>query len=131
MNKFNSTIFFSFIFLITIISCEKNEIETPIVLKDGTSKIYVKDEFNELVPNATVILYGANTDSNPAVTNIYDTVYTNAEGFVNYTIKNINENNPSGVVVLDIKAQKLNKIGQGIIKIEAETINEETVFIQP
>jgi hypothetical protein len=36
----------------------------------------------------------------------------------------------AGVAVLDIKAQKLNKIGQGIIKIEAEKVNEETVFIQ-
>jgi hypothetical protein len=35
------------------------------------------------------------------------------------------------VAVLDIKAQKGNKVGQGIIKIEPETINEETVYIQP
>jgi hypothetical protein len=36
----------------------------------------------------------------------------------------------AGVAVLDIKAQKQNMIGQGIIKIEAEKINEETVYIQ-
>jgi len=120
-----------YFFGIFLSSCDKKEIETPTVLKDGTSKIYVKDEFNDLVPYATVILHDANTGSNSVITNNYDTVYTNAEGFVIYTIKNINENNPSGVAVLDIKAKKLNKIGTGIIKIEAEKINEETVFIQP
>ncbi|MEY4659245.1 MAG: hypothetical protein RJB36_1011, partial [Bacteroidota bacterium] len=37
----------------------------------------------------------------------------------------------AGVAVLDIDAKKGNKSGAGIIKIEAEKVNEETVYIQP
>ena len=37
----------------------------------------------------------------------------------------------SGVAVLSIKVLKGNKNGIGIIKIEEEKVNEETVFIQP
>jgi hypothetical protein len=35
------------------------------------------------------------------------------------------------VLPLDIEAYKGNRQGQGIIKIEAEKTNEETVIIQP
>ncbi len=35
-----------------------------------------------------------------------------------------------GVAVLNIEASKDGAVGQGIIKVEQETISEETVFIQ-
>jgi hypothetical protein len=37
----------------------------------------------------------------------------------------------AGVAVLSIKVEKDDKSGIGIIKVEEEKVNEETVFIQP
>ena len=78
-----------------------------------------------------VILYGTNTGGTPQQVAVFDTAYTNSTGLASFNYNDIYQLGQAGVAVLDIKAQKLNKIGQGIIKIEAETINEETVFIQP
>jgi len=78
-----------------------------------------------------VILYGTNTSSTPQTVAVFDTLYTNSAGLASFNFNDIYQLGQAGVAVLDIKAQKLNKIGQGIIKIEAETVNEETVFIQP
>jgi hypothetical protein len=78
-----------------------------------------------------VVLYGTNTAGTPQQVAVFDTSYTNVEGMATFNYNDIYQLGQAGVAVLDIKAQKLNKIGQGIIKIEAETTNEETVFIQP
>ena len=98
---------------------------------DTIANIYVKDEENLSVSGAMVILYGTNTSNNPQQVAVFDTAYTNSTGLASFNYNDIYQLGQAGVAVLDIKAQKLNKIGQGIIKIEAETINEETVYIQP
>ncbi len=99
--------------------------------KDTIANIYVKDDNNILVDQAMVVLYGTNTAGTPQQVAVFDTAYTNVEGMATFNYNDIYQLGQAGVAVLDIKAQKLNKIGQGIIKIEAETTNEETVFIQP
>jgi hypothetical protein len=98
---------------------------------DTIANIYVKDETNLSVSGAMVILYGTNTGNTPQQVAVFDTLYTNSTGLASFNFNDIYQLGQAGVAVLDIKAQKLNRIGQGIIKIEAETVNEETVFIQP
>ncbi len=122
----NKIIFFSALFLVATVAvsgCRKK--------KDTIANVYVKDDNNILVDQAMVVLYGTNTAGTPQQVAVFDTSYTNVEGMATFNYNDIYQLGQAGVAVLDIKAQKLNKIGQGIIKIEAETTNEETVFIQP
>ena len=111
------------LFAFTYTSCRKKG--------DTIANIYVKDETNLSVSGAMVILYGTNTGNTPQQVAVFDTLYTNSTGLASFNFNDIYQLGQAGVAVLDIKAQKLNRIGQGIIKIEAETVNEETVFIQP
>ena len=114
---------FAAITLVSLTSCRKK--------LDTIAHIYVKDETNASVSNAMVVLYGTNTQSTPQQVAVYDTAYTNANGLATFNYNELYQLGQAGVAVLDIKAQKGNKVGQGIIKIEPETINEETVYIQP
>ena len=109
--------------LISLSACRKK--------MDTAAHIYVKDETNASVSNAMVVLYGTNTQETPQQVAVFDTAYTNANGLATFNYNELYQLGQAGVAVLDIKAQKGNKIGQGIIKIEAEKVNEETVFIQP
>jgi hypothetical protein len=122
----NKIIFFSALFIVASVAvsgCRKK--------KDTIANVYVKDDNSILVDQAMVVLYGTNTAGTPQQVAVFDTSYTNVEGMATFNYNDIYQLGQAGVAVLDIKAQKLNKIGQGIIKIEAETTNEETVFIQP
>ena len=109
--------------LVSLSACRKK--------MDTVAHIYVKDETNASVSNAMVVLYGTNTKQTPQQVAVFDTAYTNANGLATFNYNELYQLGQAGVAVLDIKAQKGNKIGQGIIKIEAEKVNEETVFIQP
>jgi hypothetical protein len=96
------------------------------------ANIYVRDESNAVVEGAMVVLYGTNTQNPPtSPVAVRDTSFTNAAGLASFNYNDIYQLGQAGVAVLDIQAQLLNKIGQGIIKIEPEQVNEETVFIQP
>ncbi len=97
--------------------------------KDTLAHIYVKNNTNQSVDNAMVVLYGTNTAGTPQQVAVFDTAYTNIEGLATFNFNEIYQLGQAGVAVLDIKAQKLNQIGIGIIKIEAEKLNEETVII--
>lgn len=97
--------------------------------KDTLAHIYVKNNTNQSVDNAMVVLYGTNTAGTPQQVAVFDTSYTNVEGLATFNFNEIYQLGQAGVAVLDIKAQKLNQIGIGIIKIEAEKLNEETVVI--
>lgn len=108
--------------VLTLGSCRKK--------KDTIANIYVLNSTNEPQQNAMVILYGTNTAGTPQQVAVFDTAYTNVSGMASFNYNDIYQLGQAGVAVLDIKAQKQNMIGQGIIKIEAEKINEETVFIQ-
>lgn len=99
--------------------------------KDTIANIYVRDENDKIVDNAMVILYGTNTAGTPKQVAVFDTAFTNTSGLASFNYNRLYQLGQAGVAVLDIKAQKQNKIGKGIIKVEAEKINEETVFINP
>ena len=97
---------------------------------DTIANIYVLDDQNQPVSDAQVVLYGTNTASVPSQVAVFDTAFTNVSGMASFNYNDLYQLGQAGVAVLDIKAEKLGMIGQGIIKIEAETVNEETVFIQ-
>ena len=109
--------------LVSLSACRKK--------MDTVAHIYVKDENNASVSNAMVVLYGTNTQQTPQQVAVYDTAYTNVNGLATFNYNELYQLGQACVAVLDIKAQKGNKVGQGIIKIEAEKVNEETVYIQP
>ena len=109
--------------LIGLNACVKKE--------DTIAKIEVRDENNALVEQAMVVLHGTSTCNCPSQVDVYDTAYTNAAGIATFNYNEIYQLGQAGVAVLDIEAYKGNRQGQGIIKIEAEKTNEETVIIQP
>ena len=109
--------------LIVIGSCVKKE--------DTIAKIEVRDENNDVVEQAMVVLHGTSTCNCPSQVAVWDTAYTNAAGIATFNYNEIYQLGQAGVAVLDINAYKANRFGQGIIKIEAEMTNEETVIIQP
>jgi len=111
------------IVLIGLNACVKKE--------DTIAKIEVRDENNALVEQAMVVLHGTSTCNCPSQVVVYDTAYTNAAGIATFNYNEIYQLGQAGVAVLDIEAYKGNRQGQGIIKIEAEKTNEETVIIQP
>lgn len=103
---------------------------------DTMANVYVRDEGNTAVSDATVILYGTATGNpvgttTPGIVNINDTIYTNSSGLASFNLNDVYQLGQAGVAILDVKAKKANKIGTGIIKIEAEKMNETTIFIQP
>lgn len=102
------------------------------VKKESTiAKIEVRDENNDVVEQAMVVLYGTSTCNCPSQVVVFDTAYTNAAGVATFNYDEIYQLGQAGVAVLDIEASKGNRFGQGIIKIEAEKTNEESVIIQP
>ena len=109
--------------LIVIGSCVKKE--------DTIAKIEVRDENNDVVEQAMVVLHGTSTCNCHSQVAVWDTAYTNAAGIATFNYNEIYQLGQAGVAVLDINAYKANRFGQGIIKIEAEMTNEETVIIQP
>ncbi|MFM7758614.1 MAG: hypothetical protein ACKO6J_06715 [Crocinitomicaceae bacterium] len=115
--------YFLCILVVMTTSCRKK--------KDTLANVEVLDENNVPVESAMVVLFGTNTGGTPQQVAVFDTSYSNSSGIASFNFNYIYQLGQAGVAVLDIKAQKLNKIGQGIIKIEAEKVNEETVSIQP
>jgi hypothetical protein len=116
-------IIFAITAISSLVSCRKK--------KDTIANVYVKDENDDIVSGAMVILYGTNTAGTPQQVAVFDTVYSNSSGLASFNYNDLYQLGQAGVAVLDIKAQKQNKVGQGIIKIEAEKVNEETVYINP
>lgn len=125
-----------YIFLIAVASSVVFSMSSCRKKGDTIANIYVRDESNNAVANATVILYGTPTGNpvgtnSPGFVNINDTIYSNTSGLASFNLNDVYQLGQAGVAILDIKAQKANKIGTGIIKIEAEKTNEATIFIQP
>ena len=111
------------LFFVIISSCVNKE--------DTIAKIEIRDENNDVVEQAMVVLYGTSTCNCPSQVAVSDTAYTNAAGIATFNYNEIYQLGQAGVAVLDINAYKANRFGQGIIKIEAEVTNEETIIIQP
>ncbi len=117
-------VFLSFLVIGSLLmtSCRKK--------KDTIANIRVLDSSGQPVDQCMVVLYGTNSLGTPQQVSVYDTLYTNADGIANFNFNYFYQLGHKGVAVLDIKAQKGSQIGQGIIKIESEVVNEENVYIQ-
>ena len=118
------TLFSLIILTVTVLSACKKQADT-------IANIYVQDEAGLFVDSAIVILYGENTTGLPNQIVVFDTAFTNSKGMATFDYNYLFKPGQSGVAVLSIKVEKDDKNGIGIIKIEEEKVNEETVFIQP
>ncbi len=99
--------------------------------KDTSAKVYVKDSNNNAVFNARVVLYPTGTVPGGEINvEVYDTSYTNQEGFATFHFNETYQLGQAGVVVLNIEATKDGNTGQGVVKVEEEVQTEVTVFIQ-
>lgn len=98
---------------------------------DTIARITVRDTANMLVPNARVILFGTSTTDpiQPVVRR--DTAFTNSSGVAVFNYNDIYQLGQAGFAVLDIIVRKEDMTGSGIIKVEEEKENTQTVFIQP
>lgn len=98
---------------------------------DTIARITVRDTASMLVPNARVILYGTSTTEpiQPVVRR--DTAFTNSSGVAIFNYNDIYQLGQAGFAVLDIIVTKNDLSGSGIIKVEEEKENTQTVFIQP
>ncbi|PWH85604.1 hypothetical protein DIT68_08170 [Brumimicrobium oceani] len=104
-------------------SCNKKE--------DTIAKVKVLDTANAIVVGARVILYGTSTKVPVEPVIRRDTAFTNTSGIAIFNYNDVYQTGQAGVAVLDIDAKKDDLKGKGIIKIEQETENVATVFIQP
>jgi len=98
---------------------------------DTIARITVRDTANMLVPDARVILFGTSTTSpiQPVVRR--DTAFTNSSGVAVFNYNDIYQLGQAGFAVLDIIVTKNDLSGSGIVKVEEEVENTQTVFIQP
>jgi hypothetical protein len=98
--------------------------------KDTIANVYVRDAANVPVLGCKVILKGVSTTTNQAGVTVYDTAYSDENGLASFNFNDEYQLGQAGVFVLNIDAKKNGLKGTGIIKIEEEVTNEETVFIQ-
>jgi len=118
-----SSIFISFLFLLgstLFYSCHKT--------KDTTAKITVRDKNSNLVIGAWVRVFGNSTTTNTSIIN--DSIQSDYKGEVIFNYNKIYKAGQAGVAVLDIIGRKGALYGKGIIKIEPEIENKETIYLQ-
>ncbi|WP_306640703.1 hypothetical protein [Sanyastnella coralliicola] len=112
------------LFSVAILSCNKVE--------ETIATVQVVNSFGSAVSGAEVRLYAVGTPSDDQIGEIrFDTTQTtNASGKVSFNFTDFYKQGQAGFVVLDIEASKGTLYGQGIIKIEEEETNEESVTIE-
>jgi hypothetical protein len=107
----------------TVYSCKKT--------KETVAEVTVLNDSGSPVPGATVRLYGK---PSPGSTNLnpirFDTLgTTNGSGKVTFNFSDFYKKGQAGFAVLDIQVCKGTLAGTGIIKIQEETTNEESVTV--
>lgn len=107
------------------VSCRK---EAPTL-----AKIQVLDSNGTPCPGVAVRLFPEPTLTPHGTIVIDDLLYTDADGFVVFDYSDEYELGQSGFAVLNIEATSSDglQFGEGIIKVEEERLNQETVIIQP
>ena len=109
---------------LAITSCRR---EDPTI-----ATIFVKNTTETFVPGAEVRLFGvegANTETEHGEIRIDTTGTTNGAGQVTFDLSEFYELGQSGLFVLQVEVAKGEQFGEGIIKVEEETDNEETIII--
>ena len=125
LNSVNAAFLVLLVVAAATVSCRKKA--------DTIAIITVQDIDQNAVDNAMVILKGAPSSAEYANKEIIidDTVFTDEFGKARFNYNETYQLGQAGVAVLDIVAIKDTLVGTGIIKIEEETTNEETVIVQP
>jgi hypothetical protein len=118
---------FSFVLLCSVLfvfsSCEKD--------KETIATVLVLDQDGMPVPGATVRLFGAPSEDCVGCELRFDTTaLTNGTGKVTFNFSDFYKKGQAGFAVLDIEATKGSLAGTGIIKIEEEQTNDESVTIE-
>lgn len=109
---------------ISLFSCRK---ESPTI-----AKVRVVDTSGAPFPGAMVRLYPTPTVIDHGAIIIDDTLYTDVDGYCTFDYTDNYNLGQAGFAVLDIEVRSGDTLyGEGIIKIEEEKTNEETVIIQP
>jgi hypothetical protein len=105
-------------------ACKKEE--------ETIATIIIKNELGQVVPGATVRLYGQGSVDDDFIGEIrFDTTaVTNGTGKVSFNFSEFYKQGQAGFVVLDIEATKGALFGDGIIKVEEETTTEEVVILE-
>ncbi len=119
-NKFYLVFLFALFSMTAFVGCRKKQ-ETLV-------KIHVRDDANQSVANARVILYGQSSSGQSSVV-LFDTTYTNSAGEALFNFDDVYQLGQAGVAVLNIDVLSGALTGQGIIKVVEETTSEETVII--
>lgn len=97
---------------------------------DTLAKIVIRDVEGFTVSGATVSLVGEPSQQG-VESEVGDTTESNAAGEAIFNLNDLYRKGQAGVAVLNIYAQKDSLYGSGVIKIEAERTNTETVVVQP
>lgn len=121
-----SLLFIGALFLLNLVltSCESKE---PSVLR-----VFVRDENNDLLPKAKVIIIG-DTKSSPETMDYVDTLFSDAQGIAEFNMDAFYE--ASGKKVhsgyFDILVKYLNKQTTGYTRVKEHVISVETVRFEP
>ena len=101
-------------------------------IEDTVAVVYVQNSLGAPVQGAEVRLYavGSGTQSYIGELRFDTTQVTNAAGSVSFNFSEYYKQGQAGFAVLDIEATKGSLTGIGIIKIEEELTNEQTVIME-
>lgn len=101
--------------------------------KETIANVIVVNQEGNVVPGATVRLYGKPSANSTNTNDVrFDTLgTTNSAGKVSFNFSEFYKSGQAGFAVLDIQVCKGTLAGTGIIKIQEEITNEETVKIAP
>lgn len=98
--------------------------------KETIATITVKDKDGALIQNAFVRLYAVGTRIPPGELRFDTTIVTNASGKASFNFTDFYKAGQAGFAVLDVEATKAPLFGKGLIRIEEEKTNEETIIIK-
>jgi len=96
--------------------------------KETIATVTVKDMDGALIQNASVRLYAVGEGTGEL--RFDTTMMTNASGQASFNFTDYYKAGQAGFAVLDIEATKAPLFGKGLIRIEEEKTNEETIIIK-
>lgn len=101
-------------------------------IEDTVAVVYVQNSLGAPVQGAEVRLYAVGSVDQTFIGELrFDTTQvTNAAGSVSFNFSEFYKQGQAGFAVLDIEATKGSLTGIGIIKIEEELLNEQTVVME-
>ena len=101
-------------------------------IEDTVAVVYVQNSLGAPVQGAEVRLYAVGSVNQTFIGELrFDTTQvTNAAGSVSFNFSEYYKQGQAGFAVLDIQATKGSLEGIGIIKIEEEMTNEQTVIME-